>query len=669
MMMKFGNLLLMAFCFLPLNQSVSFAELTNRDYAVEVEVEILSNPKPEFHIKWNKDISCIYQVIGKYAPSRSEWDSIAVLDNLADNFIDTNVVVGQKYEYFIRRYFEDRTAYTYFCSGLDVPEVNEKGRLLLLIDRTLINPLNKEISTFIDDLEEDGWKVERYNVNKTELFNSDEVHKIKSIMMLQFYKYMWEFKSTILLGRVAVPYSGAYAIDAHMPDHFGAYPSDVYYQTFQGSWSDSIMDTKDADRSENWNIPFDGKFDNNVIPSDAMFSLGRIDFYNLPIFKESEIELLRRYLNKNHNYRQNLIETNKKALIDDKFKFYLQEYWGSDAWMNFSALVNSKNIDTSSLTMPLISEKEYLFYYGCSGGSWDICGNVMTSDYASKNKINAVFVNLFGSYFIDWDCKNNLMRSVMASEGKVLNVAWNGRPYLWYQHLGIGENIGYSIMQSQNNQGLYIANDKWGYRQNHISLLGDPTLTIFNVFKPTELNIKQIGADTENKILQISWKAPEKESEIIAYNVYKYNFSEKKYKFINKVQGFEFIDSTANLNLENKYLIKTLKRLTSNTAIYLKESQGASISDNLINSVKDLSKNSNNDVIINGDCSSLINELSELQQIDKIEVIGIDGTNIALLKDLNLMSKEILKINNGVYMLKIKAKSILIVKKILIINN
>ncbi len=667
--MKFGNLLLMAFCFLPLNQSVSFAELTNRDYAVEVEVEILSNPKPEFHIKWNKDISCIYQVIGKYAPSRSEWDSIAVLDNLADNFIDTNVVVGQKYEYFIRRYFEDRTAYTYFCSGLDVPEVNEKGRLLLLIDRTLINPLNKEISTFIDDLEEDGWKVERYNVNKTELFNSDEVHKIKSIMMLQFYKYMWEFKSTILLGRVAVPYSGAYAIDAHMPDHFGAYPSDVYYQTFQGSWSDSIMDTKDADRSENWNIPFDGKFDNNVIPSDAMFSLGRIDFYNLPIFKESEIELLRRYLNKNHNYRQNLIETNKKALIDDKFKFYLQEYWGSDAWMNFSALVNSKNIDTSSLTMPLISEKEYLFYYGCSGGSWDICGNVMTSDYASKNKINAVFVNLFGSYFIDWDCKNNLMRSVMASEGKVLNVAWNGRPYLWYQHLGIGENIGYSIMQSQNNQGLYIANDKWGYRQNHISLLGDPTLTIFNVFKPTELNIKQIGADTENKILQISWKAPEKESEIIAYNVYKYNFSEKKYKFINKVQGFEFIDSTANLNLENKYLIKTLKRLTSNTAIYLKESQGASISDNLINSVKDLSKNSNNDVIINGDCSSLINELSELQQIDKIEVIGIDGTNIALLKDLNLMSKEILKINNGVYMLKIKAKSILIVKKILIINN
>ena len=668
-MMKFGNLLLMAFCFLPLNQSVSFAELTNRDYAVEVEVEILSNPKPEFHIKWNKDISCIYQVIGKYAPSRSEWDSIAVLDNLADNFIDTNVVVGQKYEYFIRRYFEDRTAYTYFCSGLDVPEVNEKGRLLLLIDRTLINPLNKEISTFIDDLEEDGWKVERYNVNKTELFNSDEVHKIKSIMMLQFYKYMWEFKSTILLGRVAVPYSGAYAIDAHMPDHFGAYPSDVYYQTFQGSWSDSIMDTKDADRSENWNIPFDGKFDNNVIPSDAMFSLGRIDFYNLPIFKESEIELLRRYLNKNHNYRQNLIETNKKALIDDKFKFYLQEYWGSDAWMNFSALVNSKNIDTSSLTMPLISEKEYLFYYGCSGGSWDICGNVMTSDYASKNKINAVFVNLFGSYFIDWDCKNNLMRSVMASEGKVLNVAWNGRPYLWYQHLGIGENIGYSIMQSQNNQGLYIANDKWGYRQNHISLLGDPTLTIFNVFKPTELNIKQIGADTENKILQISWKAPEKESEIIAYNVYKYNFSEKKYKFINKVQGFEFIDSTANLNLENKYLIKTLKRLTSNTAIYLKESQGASISDNLINSVKDLSKNSNNDVIINGDCSSLINELSELQQIDKIEVIGIDGTNIALLKDLNLMSKEILKINNGVYMLKIKAKSILIVKKILIINN
>ena len=83
-----------------------------------------------------------------------------------------------------------------------------------------------------------------------------------------------------------MPYSGCEAYDGH-PDHFGAWPADMYYGDMNEKiWTDIGANCTGATRSENRNVPGDGKFDVTVLPSDETISLqvGRVDFYNLPAF-------------------------------------------------------------------------------------------------------------------------------------------------------------------------------------------------------------------------------------------------------------------------------------------------------------------------------------------------------------------------------------------------
>ena len=54
--------------------------------------------------------------------------------------------------------------------------------------------------------------------------------------------------------------------------------------------------------TRNHNVPGDGKFDQSLFV-DLELEVGRVDMSNLPSFTSNEIELTRRYLNKNHQFR------------------------------------------------------------------------------------------------------------------------------------------------------------------------------------------------------------------------------------------------------------------------------------------------------------------------------------------------------------------------------
>jgi hypothetical protein len=660
------------FLFFSLATSFSFAELTTKDYSVMINAIPSVKPNPRIEINWKKDTSCNYIAISRRLQAIGEWDTVAILDKFHNSFVDSNVQIGKKYEYGIRIYFNDRTAYNYFSSGVEIPIEEFKGKLLLFVDKTIINPLKTELETYISDLEGDGWRVIQYNVDRTEKFNGKAVQKIKDYIDFEYFRNGKDIKSIILLGRTAIPYSGAYAIDAHIPDHYGAWPSDVFYATFEGEWTDSLADTKDARRKENWNIPYDGKFDNNVIPSDAIYQVGRIDFYNLPVFKETEIELLRRYLNKNHDFRNGKLDIPNKALLDDKLGFYSEEYFASTAWMNFASLVSENNIDTTLFTMPKISQKNYLFSFGCAGSGYNVVGDIMTTEYASKNDINAVFTSYMGSYFGDWDSENNVLRAILASKPQALTTCFNGRPYIWFHHMGIGETIGYSMMQSQNNRGVYIANDVWGHRGNHISLLGDPTLTMTPVIPPVEAFITQLSKNNVNKILQLNWKAPKNQQNVLGYNIYKYTKSDKRYRLIKQLNQSDFsYNDTCDASSENKYFIKTLALITSNTATYYKESQGIGLNDIQINNYEEKNHFSSDDVIIKMNGSILEITNPELHKISEIEIYSINGMNIAQYKQIEgtYFTFDLSDLNNGVYFIKLKANESIIVRKLLKIEN
>src|SRR6185436_1061279 len=87
-------------------------------------------------------------------------------------------------------------------------------------------------------------------------------------------------KGVLLIGEVPVPYSGSLAKD-NRPDHVGAWPCDAYYGDVDGIWTDNTVNLPNTARSANRNVPGDGKFDQNTLPSAVEIPVGRLDFRHL----------------------------------------------------------------------------------------------------------------------------------------------------------------------------------------------------------------------------------------------------------------------------------------------------------------------------------------------------------------------------------------------------
>src|SRR5688500_2411556 len=91
-----------------------------------------------------------------------------------------------------------------------------------------------------------------------------------------------------------------------------------------GVWTDSTVNNTRSPRAEVQNVPGDGSFDQGQIPSDVELAVGRVDMANLTAFTQhaparSELDLLRGYLNKDHEFRQGRIVVPRRGLIADNF--------------------------------------------------------------------------------------------------------------------------------------------------------------------------------------------------------------------------------------------------------------------------------------------------------------------------------------------------------------
>ena len=87
-----------------------------------------------------------------------------------------------------------------------------------------------------------------------------------------------------------------------------------------GSWTDSTVNTAPAQRP----AKSERARRRQVRPEQAVpyrrrleLQVGRVDLANLPAFSQSEPELLRQYLNKDHDFRHKLITAERRGLIDD----------------------------------------------------------------------------------------------------------------------------------------------------------------------------------------------------------------------------------------------------------------------------------------------------------------------------------------------------------------
>jgi hypothetical protein len=448
--------------------------------------------------------------------TEKRWsEPIAKLPGDATTFEDGNVQKGIAYEYQFSGHLtdeDDRMAYGYVCAGIEVPAIERRGKVALVVDDRFSGPLAEELERLRKDLIGDGWSVVRHDVSTNATPQS-----VKALIKGDWEADRENMRAVFLIGHVPVPYSGLMNPDMH-PEHLGAWPADVYYGEMDGAWTDETATKVDSEFEANNNVPGDGKFDQSEIPDEVELEVGRVDMWDLPTFEpRTEVELLRDYLNRNRAFRHGLLSAPARGLIRDNFGIVQDDAPAADAWRAFPALFGAdgwREVGAGEF-FPTLQSEAYLFAFGTGGGDREKADGVgATTDFATMNP-KAIFFLLHGSWFGDWNTTGNFLRAALASDGYGLVSIWSSLPHWYFHHLAMGETIGFATRLVQNNRdGLYKNDPDYSIGQAHISMMGDPTLRPFVV--PPPANVRAVDGRIELD-----------SAEVDGYNVYRADNFEK----------------------------------------------------------------------------------------------------------------------------------------------
>jgi hypothetical protein len=509
-----------------------------------------------------------------------------------------------------------------------VPLVENRGKVLLVIENTYANALAAELNQLRQDLCGDGWTIVERSCNR-----NDSVASVKATIA-SAYNQNPEVGVIFLFGHVPVPYSGTgTSLDRH-EDHLGAMPSDSYYAdlgaNWETRWTDSSVDTNDfrifdsyigrdvpatvttyqqyvafsaandangnggdykvpllangCDDVRRYNVPGDNKFDLENFPQGVHLpvGIGRVDLSNMPAFQNAggEVELLRRYLNKDHNFRHKVTVAERRGLVVVTSDFsYAENSPTATGFRNSPALFgqNATTVVGPDQYLPTMRNGSYLFSSGNGWGYYDSCHSVATTaDFASAQPVKTIFATLWGSYFGDWDnyYGNNIMRAVLCEPQYGLTCVWGGRPHWYFHHMGMGETIGFSQKITQDNYDLYdtfaintYATPDFTFRKGtHVALMGDPTLRLHPVAPPANFSASSTG--------QLTWSAPVNES-ILGFNVYRATSAYGPFTKLNTngyVTTTNFTDAGVTPG-SYTYMVRAIK-LETGSGTYVNASQG-----------------------------------------------------------------------------------------------
>jgi hypothetical protein len=560
------------------------------DYSIRVSAIIQKSPA-QILLHWPKDLNVANYFIYKRLKGGASFGSpIATLINTDTSYTDNNVTVGVNYEYQLVKTITKIAYYGfgYISAGIEVPVTENRGKLILLFDKNFLPTLKPEIDRMILDLSGDGWIVLTHSVDTT-----DSVTKVHRLIESDYNNDKANVKAVFLLGHIPVPYSGGSGSfglnppDGH-PQHKGAWPADIYYGVLNANWTDNDVVQLSGTYGANQNRIDDGKFDQDVIPASASIAVGRVDMFKMPAFAPlTEIDLIRRYLDKDHRWRTGGVSMPERALIKDNFgivpenktSHLFDEVFSSSSYSGFSAMFGSQNvIDTGNWENDL-TKTGFLWAYGCGGGDFVSAGGISQTSNFAKDSLKTVFMMLFGSYFGDWNVTNNYLRAPLASKGPILTDCWSGRPEWNFHHLALGETFAYSTLINYNQYANGAA-DYTNYfrscifgsgdRMIHVALMGDPSLRMHVVQPPGKLTL------SNNKlVVTLNWQAST-DKDLIGYYIYRSAGLDQPFTRIssNLVSGTTFTDNSA-LHHKNFYMVRAVKLQTSASGSYFNMSQGS----------------------------------------------------------------------------------------------
>jgi hypothetical protein len=520
MLLKVGRwrqLLCLLYLFVPLSHALEPAHFTVRLTAV-VELS-----PPGILLRWPHDPEVVNYRVWRKVNGASTWGAaLAELPGDATQFLDRSVTLGSAFEYQVEALTSHwpypagnqadwKYAHGYIYAGINLPLVEQRGKIVLLVEQSLLSALPSELARLEQDLIGDGWMVIRESVSAQE-----KTASVRNLIKGHYESDPVQVKAVFLLGRLPVPYSGDLMPDLH-PTHRGAWPADVYYGQMSGSWTDHSVHLTGSFDPRHDNLPGDGKLDQSVIPAPVELTVGRVDLSAMPAFLPlTEVDLLRQYLNKNHNFRHKRFDLPRRALIRDAFGVLDGDAPAASALRNFAPLVGVNEIREAQASeyFSTLEANGYLWSYGGGGGSFQHAdGMGSTSDFAVHDP-RCVFYMLHGSFFGDWDTRDNFLRAPLGSRSFGLASAWVGLPHWFFHHMALGETIGYSTRLTQNNTGtLYRSqvNDSRG--GVHIALMGDPTLRLHPVGPPS--NLRAVSGHG----VRLDWN--HSSDDVIGYSVYR----------------------------------------------------------------------------------------------------------------------------------------------------
>lgn len=517
-------------------------------------------------------------------------------------WIDDTTEAGKRYEYVVKaqtdylnpEQYAEWYPYNIFAATLKTgiaavatgaPLVENRGRVLLVVEKSLAANLSIELERFEADLAGDGWTFARIEVLSTALPPA-----VRTAIQAEYYKDPVNTKKVILIGSVAQPYSGWLSPDGHGQR---VLPGDLYYGDMDGVWTDNL--TFSSGFSDPWgadvsNKAGDGRFDQNFVPDDGDGSplemmVARIDLKNMTSFELNGEQLAARYFEKNHLFRHGLNKIEQRSMIEANFNFGDQK-----TWYSFSAMFGPDKIETNpgnSAWNNKVSLKNlpHAWFYGSGAGNATGAGGVgSTADFAASER-KVAFVSLYGSYFHRYTYKNCFLRAPLCMPNYGLTSIWN---FGYFHGMATGSTVGEGALIDLDGFEELMKRAEKPEQQAALTaipmptpkpmpfkiLLGDPTLRL-HVVAP----VANPSASNTNGKVNLTWE-PSVDPDVLGYNVYRIRAAEFGTAVFEKINAAlvvdpSYIDAAPIYDEEATYMVRAVKLETTG---YYNASQGVFVS-------------------------------------------------------------------------------------------
>lgn len=619
------------------------------DYSIQLQAIVQENP-PQITLTWDSiSLATSYQIFKKPKNSASWGPAMAFLNQNDTMYVDNNVIVDSSYEYKMVA-LGVQTAYGYIHAGIKAPAIHSRGALVLLVDDYFSMLLFPQLNQLMLDLAGDGWEIIRHDLPRTGMTDSD----IRDIIIADKAANP-RVSAVYIVGHLAVPYSGYIYPDGHV-DHRGAWPADAYYGEIDGSWTDVLVNDNNAARPENWNEIGDGKWDQSTPPSSVDLQVSRIDFFNMPQFNKTEEEMMASYLQRAHDYKMDSLVIAKRALIDDNFGGFGGEAFAANGWRNYPPLVGKNNIQSIDMIASL-DDSSYQWAYACGGGSYTSATGVGNTANFTTNEVNSIFIQMFGSYFGDWDVQNSFLRAPLCADVPALTTCWAGRPNWFFHHMALGENIGYTTKLMQNNNTLYIPTNT-GNRNVHIALMGDLSLRTDYMNMPSDLTGAQVGDSS----VFLNW-ALSNDTTVLGYYVYRSSTFLGNYELVSPLLTDHFFQDSGLASGIYYYMVRATKDVMTPSGGYRNLSIGTLSSavavNNTASGVVTVSKNDRISIYPNPAREKITVNITNNNEEATITVVDITGKKLLSQKMMagrNSLTIDVQQLPAGVYALLIQTQ-------------